>query len=55
MTSSEASGPESQEPVDEFESDLEAIKAALDELNAGDRGLPIEEAFAAIRRIVGLE
>jgi hypothetical protein len=48
-------GSTDQEPVEEVESDLEAIKAALDELDAGDRGLPIDEAFAAIRRRLGLE
>ena len=36
--------------LDEFEEDLDGLKTSIANWQAGDRGLPIEEAFALIRR-----
>ncbi|MBI1313583.1 hypothetical protein GC176_20010 [bacterium] len=34
----------------EADADLAAIEAAIDEWKSGDEGLPVDEAFAEIRR-----
>jgi hypothetical protein len=39
-------------PLEPAPDDLAAIQAALDELNAGDEGLPLAEAIAEIREAV---
>jgi hypothetical protein len=36
-------------PMEPSPDDLAAIQAALDELNAGNEGLPLEDAIAEIR------
>jgi len=38
------------EALAEEEGDLEAIQQAIDEMEAGDEGVPLDEAIAAIRR-----
>jgi Arc/MetJ-type ribon-helix-helix transcriptional regulator len=36
--------------LDEFEEDLDGLKTSIANWQAGDRGMPIEDAFALIRR-----
>lgn len=50
--SEEALIREALRALDESDRDLEAVAEAIQELRAGDRGLLVHEAFAAIRQSV---
>ena len=41
-----------EEPVEELDDDWPAVKEALDEIEAGDQGMSVDEAFQRARKTV---